>query len=130
MPKKETIFPDFNSVELIPRLDAQAMFRSVDSGKVFREDGDIVPVEINKRLSYVPWGSDNDMPYHILELIEKDETLSTCQVFNAEVCYGSGLRYNTEACTLGVKEEVDDFFLDNDIAALEYARTSSTSALP
>ena len=35
------------------------------------------------------------MPYHILDLIEKDETLSTCQIFNAEVCYASGLQYNT-----------------------------------
>ena len=38
------------------------------------------------------------MPYHIINLIESDETLATCQMFNAEVCYGSGLQYNTDSC--------------------------------
>ena len=40
-------------------------------------------------------GGDNNMPYHIIDLIKSDETLATCQMFNAEVCYGSGLQYNT-----------------------------------
>ena len=93
-------------------LNASAAFR-VDSGKVFKEDVDIVPVIIDERLSYVPWGGDNALPYHILDLIESDETLSTCQMFNAEVCYGSGLNYNTDACGGDVKDEVDDFMLDN-----------------
>ena len=30
-------------------------------------------------------GSDNMMPYNIIDLIESDETLATCQMFNAEV---------------------------------------------
>ncbi|MBQ1736869.1 MAG: hypothetical protein II040_01365, partial [Muribaculaceae bacterium] len=68
-----------------------------DSGKVFKEDVDIVPTIIDKSLSYIPWGSDNNMPYHIINLIESDETLATCQMFNAEVCYGSGLQYNTDS---------------------------------
>ena len=41
------------------------------------------------------------------------QTLSTCQQFNAEVCYGSGLKYDTEACTATVKQQVEDFLLDN-----------------
>ena len=36
---------------------------------------------------------DNQMPFDLLALIDKDETLATCQCFNAEVCYGSGLQY-------------------------------------
>ena len=47
--------------------------------------------------------SDDNMPYHIINLIESDETLATCQMFNAEVCYGSGLEYNTERCSAVVK---------------------------
>ena len=43
--------------------------------------------------SSVPWGGDNNMPFDILKLIEDDETLSTYQMFNAEVCYGNGLVY-------------------------------------
>jgi len=57
------------------------------------------------------------MPFDILSLIEKDETLATCQCFNAEVCYGSGLRYDTKLSTLNTKQEVEDFYLDNDLAA-------------
>ena len=57
------------------------------------------------------------MPFDILNLIEKDETLATCQIFNAEVCYGSGLRYDTCVATAKVKSEVEDFTLDNDLAA-------------
>ena len=50
-------------------------------------------------------------------VIEDDETLSTCQMFNAEVCFGSGLRYDTCLASAAVKSEVEDFFLDNDIAS-------------
>ena len=53
---------NFNSVETIPVLNASAAFKT-DSGKVFKEDVDIVPVIIDKTLSYVPWGGDNEMPY-------------------------------------------------------------------
>ncbi|MCR5314399.1 MAG: hypothetical protein K6E52_00690 [Bacteroidaceae bacterium] len=61
----------------------------------------------------MPWGADNMMPYHILEMIEKDETLATCQMFNAEVCYGSGLQYNTNECSNSVKQEVEEFLMNN-----------------
>ena len=64
----------FNSVETIPNLNASAAFQ-VDSGKVFKEDTDIAPVIIDKSLSYIPWGGDNEMPYNLLNLIEGDETL-------------------------------------------------------
>ena len=83
---------NFNSVETIANLNASAAFQ-VDSGKVFKDDVYICPVIIDKKLSYIPWGGDNNLPYHILDLIESDETLSTCQQFNAEVCYGSVLCY-------------------------------------
>ena len=105
---------NFNSVELLPNAKASAAFM-VDSGKVFREDTDITPVVISESLSYIPWGADNQMPFDILNLIESDETLSTCQMFNAEVCYGSGLIYNTDKSTVKTKEQVDDFFLENNI---------------
>ena len=63
---------NFSSVETIPGLNASAAFQ-VDSGKVFKEDTDIVPVIVDDTLSYVPWGGDNMMPYNILKLIEDDE---------------------------------------------------------
>ena len=73
----------------------------------------MVPTIIDKSLSYMPWGGDNAMPYDILKLIEDDETLSTGQMFNAEVCYGSGLQYGTDECSAAVKQQVEDFLLDN-----------------
>ena len=103
---------NFSSVETIASLNASAAFQ-VDSGKVFKEDTDIVPTIIDDTLSYMPWGGDNAMPYNILKLIEDDETLSTCQMFNAEVCYGSGLEYDTTECSASVKQQVEDFLLDN-----------------
>ncbi|MBO5279972.1 MAG: hypothetical protein J6B55_02000 [Clostridia bacterium] len=80
----------YNSVENIPGFEARAAF-TVNSSSVFKEDVDIVPTIVDDTLSYMPWGGDNQMPFNILDLIEKDETLATCQCFNAEVCYGSGL---------------------------------------
>ena len=74
---------NYNSVETIPVLNASAAFKT-DSGKVFKEDVDIVPTIIDKSLSYIPWGGENNMPYHIINLIESDEALATCQIFNAE----------------------------------------------
>ena len=117
---------NFSSVETVPNLNAKAAFQ-VDSGKVFKEDIDIVPTVIDDTLSYMPWGGDNAMPYNILKLIEDDETLSTCQMFNAEVCYGSGIQYSmpsiedwmmSEERTENseyrrIKKEVEDFTLDN-----------------
>ena len=57
------------------------------------------------------------MPYNIIDLIESDETMSTCQMFNAEVCYGSGLVYDAELATAQVQAQVDDFMPDNDLAS-------------
>ena len=104
----------YNSVEIIPQLNSAALFSS-KSKEVFREEGDIAPVALDEKTKYMPWGGDNEMPYKVLELIEEDETLSTCQLFNAEVCYGSGLQYNTEGASEKVKAEVEDFLLDNSL---------------
>ncbi len=109
-------FLNYNSVENLPGFEARAAF-TVNSASAFREDVDIVPTIVDDKLSYVPWGGDNQMPFDLLALVEKDETLATCQCFNAEVCYGSGLQYCTTEATAKVKNDVEDFLLDNDIAA-------------
>lgn len=107
---------NFSSVENLPGVNARAAFQ-VNSASVFKEDVDILPIVINDKLSYIPWGGDNNMPFDILRLIEDDETLSTCQMFNAEVCYGSGLQYNCDATTIQTKAAVDEFLLDNDLSS-------------
>ena len=105
---------NYNSVELIPGSQAQAAFVSKGTS-VYRETDTVAPIVIDDTLSYMPWGADNQMPYDVLSLIESDETMSTCQMFNSEVCYGAGLRYNTDACAPAVVGEVSDFMLDNDM---------------
>lgn len=53
------------------------------------------PTILSDNHAYMPWGATNLMPFDIIDLIESDETLATCQMFNTEVCYGSGLQYDT-----------------------------------
>ena len=79
---------NFNSVETLPGFESRAAF-TVNSSSVFKEDVDIVRTIVDDTLSYVPWGGDNQMPFDLLALVEKDETLATCQCFNAEV-WGRG----------------------------------------
>lgn len=107
---------NYNSVETLPGYEARAAF-TVNSSSVFREDVDIVPTVVDDTLSYIPWGGDNQMPFDLLALVEKDETLATCQCFNAEVCYGSGLQYCVAGASAHTQREVEDFTLDNDLAA-------------
>ena len=96
----------------LPTHHASATFTSKTS-EVFKEKHNIAPIIISDKMKYIPWGGDNQMPYNIIDLIESDETMSTCQMFNAEVCYGSGLVYDTELATAQVRAQVDDFMLEN-----------------
>lgn len=70
------LFPpiNFNSVETLSGFEARAAF-TVNSVPVFKEDVDMVPTIVDDTLSYVPWGGDNQMPFDLLALVEKDETL-------------------------------------------------------
>ena len=110
-PQKHHIMPDtitLTSVHTLPGTNKAAAFTPKTS-EVFKEQHDIAPVFISDKMKYVPWGADNNMPYNIIDIIESDETLSTCQMFNADVCYGSGLVYDTNPATAQVKAQVDDF---------------------
>ena len=62
---------NFNSVETIANLNASAAFQ-VDSGKVFKDDVDICPVIIDKKLSYIPLGRGQQSAV----LIQSDETIA------------------------------------------------------
>ncbi len=112
----ENPFFNYSSIEDLPNMTAKAAF-TIDSSSVFREQDTISPVPICDGIKFMPWGADNQMPYNVLDLIERDETLSTCQMFNAEVCYGAGLRYLSDNCLLSHKEQIEEFFDDNSIPA-------------
>lgn len=102
---------EYQSVHQIPNTRASAAFFTKTS-EIFREM-EHPEVRTYNGHEYIPWGADDMMPYDIIRLMESDETLSTCQVFNAEVCYGSGIRYCSELATKEVRSEVEDFFFDN-----------------
>lgn len=104
------------SVLDIPGINARVAF-SESSDAVFREAAEeTISSKIGSH-TYIPWGADNQMPYHILDLIERDETLSTCQMFNAEVCYGAGLQYNTDKCTKEIQKSINDFWRHNSLSS-------------
>ena len=103
----------FSSVEILPNARASVAF--TDPKPVFKEDGEITPTTLSDTHAYMPWGATNQMPFDIIDLIESDETLATCQMFNAEVCYGSGLVYDTAQASAPVADAVEDFTLDNDL---------------
>lgn len=107
-------FIDSLSIHDIPNTKARAAIVTRTS-EVFRESENLPLRTINGK-EYVAWGDDDMMPYNTIDLIESDETLATCQVFNAEVCYGDGLRYCTAEASPKVQREVEDFILDNPLA--------------
>ncbi len=118
MPKEKLKFEKIMtpSVEDIPGIAASAAF-VVKAQDVFREDGDVTPEKLDKKHSYMPWGRDNGLPYRILDLVESDETMATCLLWNAQMCYGNGLQYNTEDCKDKTKNEVKEWLLDNQLPA-------------
>lgn len=103
-----------SSVENIPGINAAAALVR-DGSSVFRDDTDIIPIRINDREEYMPWGADDMLPYNVMELIEQDETLATCLLWNAQMCYGSGLQYNTSMASEKVKKQVKQWLLENSL---------------
>ena len=110
--KAKRPFYDCTSVELMPMGNARVLFVN-NTMEMFRDSGIFDTRKTPDGYEYKTWGADDQMPYNIISLIEKDETVSTCQVFNAEVCYGAGLTYDTSGASEDVARKVEDFILDN-----------------
>lgn len=77
-----TKMTDFNYLHItgvndLPGYRAAAAF-TTKSSEVFKEAEEISPRPVSDKVSYMPWGADDQMPYDIINLIESDETLSTC----------------------------------------------------
>lgn len=47
----------------------------------------------DKKHEFIPWGEDNEYPYHLMDAIGRDEVMSQNKHFNVLTCYGSGLIY-------------------------------------
>ena len=48
----------FDSIAIVPQIQGRVVFHS-DSGAIFKEDGDIAPIIVDERTSYMPWGGDD-----------------------------------------------------------------------
>jgi hypothetical protein len=75
--------------------DVSALVETVsDSANVFDEDvNDTTLPILGSRYRYVMWGGDDQLPYHILQMIGEDEVMSQNKLFNVLTCYGAGLKY-------------------------------------
>lgn len=68
-----------------------------DSSAIFDEDSmeTSIPCTVGgKTYNYIPFGSDNLLPYHIISHIGRSSVLSENKLFNILACYGMGLHYN------------------------------------
>ena len=74
---------------------ATEMSTVTDSSLVFDEDADIqtTPVPGRNGMSYVKFGTDNQLPFEIIKMIGVDEVMSQNKLFNVITCYGAGLKY-------------------------------------
>lgn len=87
--------------------------------QIFKEQRDIKPRSFagNGKKQYLPWGHDDRIPYDVLDKIEDDEVLSTCQQHNIKNCYGGGVSYRTDNAGADIKEAVRKFLLHNSMAS-------------
>ena len=110
-----------NSVSILPSGAGVVFTQAMN---LFREDRDFSTISVQKQgfrkpIEYIPWGSDNQMPYTILDKVESDETLSACLRFQAECYYGNGLEYRHNNEESGIRnEDVKRFITHNDLQSL------------
>ncbi|MEG2219649.1 MAG: hypothetical protein RRY02_09055, partial [Muribaculaceae bacterium] len=103
----------------------QCAFASVaDSADIFDEDIPLTPLSVPgyDSFQYIPFGSDNNLPFEVIRMIGEDEIMSQNKLFNVLTCYGNGLRYNdidTDKPTKNVEikrfmmqNSMPDFFLE------------------
>ena len=66
------------------------------SAEIFDEDAEeiqSVSIQGNHHWRYIPFGSDNQLPFEIIRLIGIDEVMSQNKLFNVLTCFGTGPKY-------------------------------------
>lgn len=77
-------------------LNTNAMAEAVTSGSVFsspEKDSSFTVSVGNTSYDVIQWGTDNQLPYELKELVEKNSVMSQDKFFNVLTCYGRGLEY-------------------------------------
>lgn len=105
-------------VHVIPGVnEAFAALITEDTKRLFDYE-DVKPVEKKRGYrGYVPWGSDNDQPYLVLEKIRADEVMCSNMWFNSTTMYGRGLKVTDDGVMVDSKKytnaEIKRFFKRN-----------------
>lgn len=76
----------------IPRAAGSATL----SPNVFEDDTKVTTGTVDvagKSYTYVFWGRNNNLPYEVKRLVEKNSVMSQNKFFNVLTCYGRGLEY-------------------------------------
>lgn len=99
----------------VPANDAMA--EVADSADIFDEDGLSVegePVPGYPAMRYMPFGHDNELPFHLMHTVGGDEVLSQNLFFNILTAYGSGIQYVDKSTGKPTgNPEIERFFLRN-----------------
>ena len=77
------------------------------SAEIFDEDAEeiqSVSIPGNHHWRYIPFGSDNQLPFEIIRLIGVDEVMSQNKLFNVLTCFGTGPKY--------MSREISEYFLN------------------
>ncbi len=106
------------------RFMAVVTSQSAQSANVFREDKDIAPLSTNAGVSVIPWGANNQMPFRIIDLIERDETMSTCMDFSQEVAFADGLELCVRESDISpaTRRSIEAFQDENNISNVWYGQ--------
>lgn len=91
-----------------------------DSSTVFDEDDgtvNVLPLTVNGRgYQYVPFGTDNELPFRVRKAILDNMITAQCQSFGIMCCYGQGLRFVDRKEKKDVDDpEILDFCLRNSL---------------
>lgn len=95
-----------------------AMGTITDSSNVFDEDGDNVSKKSIPGTDYVymSYGTDNLLPFSIINMIGVDEVMSQNKLFNVLTCYGSGLKYlDTATNKPSIDKEIKRWMMQNSL---------------
>lgn len=87
------------------------------SSELLRDDDDYITVtQDNKEYKFIQHGSDNFLPYHLLQLINDDDVMSSNKFFNILTCYGSGIQFMDKSTQeVSTLDEIEEFKMRNNL---------------
>jgi len=84
-----------------------------ESKRIFDYE-EVKPIDVKQGFrGYVPWGTDNEQPYQVIEKIRDDEVMSSNMWFNINTAYGRGFRYTNPDGSPVTNPVIKKFFRRN-----------------